>query len=112
MLCGNVCDKLLNKHSFTNACTAEQTYFTALCIWCKKVYYLYACFKDLCCRLLIFKFWRLSVYLPIIISLDRLAAVNALTKDIEHSSKGSVTYRNFYASACGSDLHILFKSVA
>ena len=92
MLLGNIVDKLHNKNRFTNTCTAEKTYLTALCIGGYKVNYLDTCFKYLGRSLLLGVFRGLAVDAPLLLTLGGGLIIYCLAKQVENSAKRAFSY--------------------
>ena len=104
--------KLLNKNCFAYTRTAEKTYLSAFCIWCKKVNYLYTGFKNLLCRFLVFKKRRFSVYAPLWGIFRLRLFIYSLTENIKKSAQCFFAYGNFNSFACAFYLHVTVKTFA
>ena len=107
VLCGNICDQLLDQHGLTYAGAAEQTDLTAFRVRSQQVDNLNAGFQYFHNRALIFKRRRISVDLPVRSGcVYFLAIVDGLAKNVKQTAQCLLSYRNFYAASKGCYFHI------
>ena len=112
MLCCDIADELLDEDCFSYSGSSEESDFTTLCIWGKKVYDLDSCLEDFLCRVLLLKCWWLSVDFPLFFCIRLCSAVDCLTEHVEQSAESLLSDRCLYAGACGCYFHISVKSLA
>ena len=99
------------KHGFSDARAAEQTYFTALCIRNKQVYYLNSGFKQFGSRLLLGKTGSGSVYRQIMFRRNGTLFVDRSAENIHNTADNAVANGNLYTLAVRFNLKITAKSL-
>ena len=96
---GDIVNHFHYKHGFTNARTAEKTYFTAFGIGHQKVNYLNPRFKQLGCGLLLIKRGSAAVYRQVFFRLYFALFVNRSAENINHAAYNLFTYGHLNALA-------------
>ena len=113
MLSGNIADQFHNQYCLADACTAEETDFSAFGIRRNEVNNLDACFQNGSGGRLVFEARGRTVNRPVIGSCNRSwIFVDSFAKNVKNPSQCAFTNRHSNGSACVDCFHAASQSVS
>ena len=93
----NVVNEFLNQHGFTDACAAEQSHFSAPCVWCQKVNDFNTGFENFHRRVLFIETGGIAVNTHALsVRRNGFPAVNGVSQHVEHTPQGILADRNHH----------------